>query len=147
MERESVIFLCTGNSCRSQMAEGFLRALAGDRFEVFSAGLEPRGLNPLAVKAMAEIGIDISGQQSKGVEIYLGRRSFHHAVFVCRKAEENCPTAYPFALNRYSWPLEDPAQTEGDEQARLAVFRRVRDTIGRKVREWLSTAVKTESMQ
>ena len=137
MSRESVIFLCTGNSARSQMAEGFLRSLAGERYEVFSAGLEPRAVNPLAVKVMAERGIDISGQKSKGIEQFLGRISFRHAIFVCRKAEENCPSIYPFALNKYSWPLDDPAQAQGDEQARLNRFRRVRDEIERKIKEWL----------
>jgi arsenate reductase len=138
MTREKVIFLCTGNSCRSQMAEGFLRHMAGDRFEVFSAGLEPRELNPLAVKVMAERNIDISGQQSKSIENYLGRESFQHAIFVCRKAEENCPSAYPFALTKYSWSFDDPAATTGDESTRVAGFRRVRDEIEKKIHAWLT---------
>lgn len=139
MEKESVIFLCTGNSARSQMAEGLLRSLAGDRFEVFSAGLEPRGLNPLAVNVMTEIGIDISRQQSKSIDLYLGKKSFHHAIFVCRAAEENCPSIYPFALNKYSWHLDDPAAAGGEEQERLAVFRRVRNEIESKLRQWIGS--------
>ena len=137
MQREQVIFLCTGNSCRSQMAEGFLRFLAGERYEVFSAGLEPREVNPLAIRVMAERGIDISCQESKSIDLFLGRKTFHRAIFVCRRAEENCPSVYPFALNKYSWPLDDPAATLGDEQTRLREFRRVRDEIEHKIKDWL----------
>lgn len=143
MDSQSVLFLCTGNSARSQMAEGFLRAMAGDRFEVFSAGLEPRGIHPMAVKVMAEKGIDISGQESKNVDRFLGHRSFQHVFFVCRNAEDNCPSVFPFALRKYSWPLEDPARAEGDEPVRLAAFRLVRDDIELKLKSWLAV-VSTE---
>ncbi len=134
---QKVLFLCTGNSCRSQMAEGFLRKYAGDRFEVFSAGLDPRPVHPLAVRVMDEIGIDISGQQSKGVDTVLGKQSFKHAIFVCQDAEENCPSIYPFALEKLSWPFEDPAAFEGTEEATVANFREIRDQINKKIQEWL----------
>lgn len=135
--KQNVLFLCTGNSCRSQMAEGFLRKYAGERFDVFSAGLDPRPVHPLAVKVMGEIGIDISGQMSKGVETVLGKQSFKHAIFVCQDAEENCPSIYPFALENLSWPLEDPAAFEGSQDATVAKFREIRDQIDKKIREWL----------
>jgi len=138
MEREKVIFLCTGNSCRSQMAEGFIRHLAGDRLDAYSAGLEPRDLHPLAVTVMAERGIDISGQRSKSIEIFLGRETFHHAIFVCRNAEDNCPSVYPFALKKYSWPFDDPAALTGDEVTILNGFRHIRDEIEKKIVAWLA---------
>jgi arsenate reductase (thioredoxin) len=137
--RNNILFLCTGNSCRSQMAEGFLRKYAGDRFEVFSAGLDPRPVHPLAVKVMDEIGIDISGQQSKGVDTVLGKQSFKHAIFVCEQAEENCPSIYPFALEKLSWPFEDPAVFEGNEDEVVDKFRQVRDQIDRKIQAWLKS--------
>lgn len=135
--KQNVLFLCTGNSCRSQMAEGFLRKYAGERFDVFSAGLDPRPVHPLAVQVMGEIGIDISGQKSKGIETVLGKQSFKHAIFVCRDAEENCPSIYPFALEKLSWPFEDPAAFEGSQDATVAKFREIRDQIDKKIREWL----------
>ena len=119
------------------MAEGFLRKYAGDRFEVFSAGLDPRPVHPLAVEVMDEIGIDISGQQSKGVDTVLGKQSFKHAIFVCRHAEENCPSIYPFALEKLSWPFEDPDAFEGTEDVTVANFREIRDQINKKIQEWL----------
>jgi arsenate reductase len=131
--KPKVLFLCTGNSARSQMAEGYLRHLAGDRFEVLSAGIEPKGLNPLAVEAMHEIGIDISGQQSKDVVGFLGQY-IPYIVTVCDSARARCPI-FPRSYKFLHWDLEDPAAVEGTHDQRLAVFRRVRDQLIAKVDE------------
>jgi arsenate reductase len=119
--------LCTHNSARSQMAEGLLRYLAGDRFEVTSAGTEATHVRPLAIKAMGEIGVDISAQESKTLDRYLGR-PFDYVITVCDDAKEACPH-FPGAAARLHWSLEDPSQAAGSEQERLAVFRRVRDEL------------------
>lgn len=131
----SVLFLCTGNSCRSQMAEGWLRHLDGSRFEVASAGTHPVGLNPRAVAVMREIGIDISRHRSKRLE-ELSQRRFDFAITVCDRAKETCPI-FPGATSVLHWSFDDPAEAEGDEEARLAVFRRVRDEIAERVREFI----------
>jgi arsenate reductase (thioredoxin) len=134
--KPKVLFLCTANSCRSQMAEGFLRHLAGDRFEAASAGGNPTKLNPDAVRAMSEIGIDISGHRSKDVEEFWGQR-INYVITVCDKAKEACPI-FPGALWNLHWSLDDPAATKGGESERLAVFRRVRDQIEEHVREFIA---------
>jgi arsenate reductase len=126
-ERARVLFLCTHNSARSQMAEGLLRHLAGDRFEAHSAGTEATRVRPLAILAMDEIGVDITGQESKILERYLGE-PFDYVITVCDDANEACPF-FPGAKNRLHWPFEDPARAEGSEEERLAIFRRVRDEI------------------
>ena len=136
MEKPSVLFLCTGNSARSQMAEGLLRHLAGDRFEVVSAGTQPVGLNPFAVEAMGEIGIDISGQQSKNVSQFLGRR-FSYVITVCDKAKETCPI-FPFAFKSLHWSLDDPAAVNGTEQERRSAFRQTRNEIEHLIKDFLS---------
>jgi arsenate reductase len=125
--KPKVLFLCTGNSARSQMAEGYLRHAAGDRFEAMSAGIEPKGLNPLAVEAMREIGIDISQQTSKDAVSLLGQH-VPYVVTVCDNAKERCPI-FPGAWKFLHWSLEDPAAVEGTPEERLAVFRRIRDQI------------------
>lgn len=137
MTQQRILFLCTGNSARSQMAEAFVRKYAGDRFEAYSAGLEPKGLNPLTVKAMNEIGIDVSGQHSKSIETYLGKMHFQYLVTVCDDADKNCPTGIPGVDQRMHWSFEDPAAVEGSEEERLAKFREVRDLIEKKVKDWL----------
>ena len=134
-ERSGVLFLCTHNSARSQMAEGLLRHLAGDRFESYSAGTEATHVRPLAVRAMDEIGIDISGQESKTLNRYLGV-PFDYVVTVCDEANEACPF-FPGAKNRLHWSFEDPAQATGSEEERLAAFRRVRDEIREHVEQEL----------
>ena len=136
MPRASVLFLCTGNSCRSQMAEGLLRGLAGDRFAVASAGTKPVGLNPLSVQTMAELGFDIAGHASKHVDS-LAEREFTHVVTVCDNARETCPT-FPAGPKSLHWSFDDPAEAQGDEQERMAVFRRVRDEIAARVREFVA---------
>ncbi len=130
-ERSRVLFLCTHNSARSQMAEGQLRHLAGDRFEAHSSGTEATHVRPLAVRAMEEIGVDISGQESKTLERYL-REPFDHVITVCDEANEACPF-FPGAGNRLHWSFEDPSRAEGSEEERLAVFRSVRDRIRDRV--------------
>lgn len=123
--KKRVLILCTGNSARSQMAEGWLRHLAGDRFDAFSAGTHPVGLNPNAVTAMAEVGIDISGHRSKSVDEFAGQQ-FDYVVTVCDSAREACPV-FPGPGQRLHDSFEDPAAAPRDQQ--LAVFRKVRDQI------------------
>jgi len=134
--KSSVLILCTGNSARSQMAEGLLRRLAGDRFEVFSAGTHPAGLNPNAILVMAEIGIDLSAHRSKSVEEFAGR-SFDYVITVCDNARELCPV-FPGQGSRMHQSFTDPAAVPPDQQ--VEAFRRVRDEIGR----WLSGALLAE---
>ena len=130
-ERARVLFLCTHNSARSQMAEGMLRHLAGARFEVHSAGTEATHVRPLAIRTMDEIGIDISGQESKTLERYL-EESFDYVITVCDDANEACPF-FPGAANRLHWSFEDPSRARGSEVEQLAVFRSVRDRIKDRV--------------
>jgi len=138
MSLSRVLFLCTGNSARSQMAEAFLRKYADDRFEAYSAGLEPKPLHPLTIKVMEEIGVDMSGHTSKGFETYLGKLLFQYLITVCDEAEKNCPVTWPGVSNRLHWYFEDPAAFLGAEQEKLAKFRQVRDQIDGKVRAWLA---------
>jgi len=125
--KSNVLFLCTGNSARSQMAEGYLRSVAGERFDVMSAGIEPKGLNPLAVAAMREIGIDISGQRSKDVRELPGV-SVQYVVTVCSNAREKCPV-FPATVKFMHWDLDDPAAVQGTEEQRVAAFRQARKKI------------------
>jgi len=136
-EKIRVLFLCTGNSCRSQMAEAFLRTYAGQFFDVYSAGLEAKGINPLTIQVMNEIGVDISGQTSKGVKVYLGKVLFKYLITVCDEAEKNCPSVWPGVNVRMHWSFEDPAKYEGSDEEKLAKFRQVRDQIQAKIRTWL----------
>ena len=131
MTRKKVLFLCTGNSCRSQMAEGFLRRMAGDKFEVFSAGVKPTQVNPLAIKVMAEIGIDISKHRSKSAMEFIGQQ-FDYVITVCDNAKQTCPV-FPGHYEKLHWSLEDPAEAKGSEEERLVVFRRIRDEIKNNV--------------
>jgi arsenate reductase (thioredoxin) len=124
-EKKRVLFLCTHNSARSQMAEGLLRHLSGDRFEVQSAGTEATHVRALAIRAMDEIGVDISGQESKTLARYLGE-PFDYVITVCDEANEACPF-FPGAKRRLHWSLPDPSTAEGTEEERLTVFRSVRD--------------------
>ena len=137
-EKKRVLILCTGNSARSQMAEGLLRQLAGDRFEVESAGVEPSFVRPQAIEAMQEVGVDISRQRSKSVDEFTGQE-FDYVITVCDNARERCPV-FPVKTQRIHWSFDDPAEAKGDEQAVLAVFRRVRDEIEGRLREFADTA-------
>lgn len=125
--RTRVLILCTGNSARSQMAEGLLRHDAGERYEVFSAGVEPSLVRPQAIAVMHEIGIDISRQRSKSVDEFAGQQ-FDLVITVCDHASERCPI-FPGPTKRIHWSFDDPAAIEGTEEEKLSVFRRVRDEI------------------
>lgn len=131
MKKERVLFLCTHNSARSQMAEGLLRSLGGDRFEVFSAGTEATRVRPLAIQAMSELDIDISRQESKTLERYLNE-PFDEVITVCDAAAEACPI-FPGATHRRHWSFPDPSQAKGSEAEQLAVYRRVRDAIRERI--------------
>lgn len=133
--KHRVLFLCTGNSCRSQMAEGLLRSLAGGRFEVHSAGTRPQGVNPRAVAAMRELGIDIGAQSSDPVDRYVGT-GVDTVITVCDQAAESCPT-FPERVRKIRWSFDDPARATGTEAERMDVFRRVRDEIRDTLRSWL----------
>jgi len=134
-----VLFICTGNSARSQMAEAFVRHYAADRLEAYSAGLEPTGINPLTVQVMQEIGLGLRGQRSKSVTEYLGRLHFAFVVTVCSDAEERCPAVFPGMGRRLHWAFEDPAALDGSEEDKLAKFREVRDQIDDRIRTWLES--------
>ena len=127
-KKPTVLILCTGNSCRSHLAEGILRAVAGDLFDVQSAGSKPAGyVHPLAIRAMAEIGIDISAHRSKHMNDFLGQK-VETVITVCGNADQACPI-YPGQVNRHHWPFDDPAHATGTDEEKMAVFRRVREEI------------------
>ena len=130
-EKARVLFLCTHNSARSQMAEGLLRHLGGDRFEAYSAGTQATHVRPLAIRAMDEIGVDISGQESKTLDRYLGK-PFDYVIAVCDDANEACPF-FPGAERRLHWSVADPSAAEGTDEERLKVFRSVRDVLRDRV--------------
>lgn len=132
--KKRVLFLCTHNSARSQMAEGLLRYRAGDRFEVESAGTEETRVNPLAIAAMKEIGIDISTHTSKKLERFLGER-WDYVITVCDRANESCPI-FPGGAERIHWSFDDPSAAIGSEEEKLGVFMRVRDEILHRVRRF-----------
>lgn len=136
--KKRVLILCTGNSARSQMAEGLFRHEAGDRYQVFSAGTKPTQVRPEAVAVMAEIGIDISAHRSKSVDDFKGQE-FDSVITVCDNAKESCPV-FPGNTQRLHWPFEDPAALEGSEDERKAAFRRVRDRIHGRIMVYLGEA-------
>lgn len=138
-----VLFLCTHNSARSQMAEGLLRALGGARFAAYSAGTEATRVRPLAIRAMAELGIDISGHQSKTLDRYLSE-TFEAVITVCDDANEACPVLYG-ARRRLHWSLPDPSRATGTEAEQLAVYRQVRDTLRRRIEAELLTLASAEA--
>src|SRR5712691_7688129 len=127
MSKPRVLIICTGNAARSQMAEGLLRHDAGNRFEVFSAGICPSYVRPLAILAMREIGIDIATQRSKSVDEFAGTE-MDYVITVCDYAKDQCP-AFPATSKRIHWSIEDPVSASGDEESQLKVFRRIRDEI------------------
>ncbi|HEX2993590.1 MAG TPA: arsenate reductase ArsC [Anaerolineales bacterium] len=140
MQKPRVLFLCTGNSARSQMAEAFLRAYAGEHFEVHSAGIEPKGfILPEILSVMRERGIDMSGQTSKSVSEYLGKVHFSHVITVCGDAEERCPTVFLNMGIHEHWPFDDPAKFAGSDSERLEFARRVRDQIDARVKDWVKS--------
>ncbi len=133
-----VLILCTGNSARSQMAEGLFRQVGGDRYEVFSAGTKPSLVRPEAIAVMREIGIDISGHRSKSVDEFIGQE-LDLVITVCDNAKESCPV-FPGGTQRLHWPFEDPAAVTGSEEQRLAAFRSIRDQIQSRIRLFLDNA-------
>ncbi len=143
-EKKRVLILCTGNSARSQMAEGLLRNIGGDQFEVASAGVAPSRVRPEAIEVMRDIGIDISGQHSKSVDEFSGQE-FDYVITVCDNANEQCPI-FPGNTKRIHWSFDDPAATQGDEETRLAVFRRVRDEIMNRLRLFVTASARRSSL-
>jgi arsenate reductase len=135
MTRKRILILCTGNSARSQMAEGLMRHEAGEQFEVSSAGTKPSQVRAEAIAAMRELGIDISSHRSKGVDEFTGQE-FDTVITVCDNARESCPV-FPAKTLRLHWPFEDPAAVEGPESVRLAAFRKIRDQIHDRIRLFL----------
>jgi len=135
--KKRVLILCTGNSARSQMAEGLLREMAGERFDVESAGVAPLAVRGEAIQAMQEIGIDISGHNSKSVDLFVDQQ-FDYIITVCDNARESCPV-FPGTAERIHWSFDDPAAAQGDDQSRLAAFRRVRDEIRSRLKEFAAT--------
>ncbi|MEP7291360.1 MAG: arsenate reductase ArsC [Chloroflexota bacterium] len=138
MNKQKVLFLCTGNSARSQMAEALLRKHSDDQFEAYSAGLEPKAVNPYTVRVMDEVGIDIRNQSAKSVREFMGKVQFDHTVIVCRRAEPNCPTIYPDSRYYQRWLFDDPAAVVGDDTEKLARFRDVRDQIDERLKLWIA---------
>ncbi|MDK1030851.1 MAG: arsenate reductase ArsC [Planctomycetia bacterium] len=136
MAKQKVLFLCTHNSCRSQMAEGLLRHFGKKRFEAYSAGTDPTELNPHASKVMAEVGIDISAHLSKSADEFIGQE-FGYVITVCGGARDACP-AFPGAADQIHWDIPDPAEAEGTEEDVLATFRRVRDILVDKIKSFAS---------
>ena len=138
MKPKRVLFLCTGNSCRSHMAEGLLSALGGDRFDVSSAGAKPAGhVHPLAIQVMQELDIDISGHTSKSLAVFDGQK-FDYLITVCDNAREACPT-YAGAAQQIHWSFDDPARATGTDEQKLNVFRRVRDEIRQRIQLFLAS--------
>ena len=138
MYKPRVLFLCTGNSARSQMAEAFLKSYAGEHFEVHSAGLEPKGfILPEVITAMKERSLDLKGQTSKSVSEYLGKLHFSHVITVCGDAEEKCPTVFLNMGIHEHWPFDDPAKFKGSDLERLAFTRKVRDQIDARIKQWV----------
>ena len=138
-DRKRVLILCTGNSARSQMAEGILRHMAGVEFEVASAGVAPSHVRPEAIKVMGELGIDISGHSSKSVEEFAGQE-FDYVITVCDNANEQCPV-FPGKTERIHWSFEDPAAVYGDDPIRLGVFRRVRDELKARLQDFIHRSI------
>ena len=139
MTKKRVLFLCTGNSCRSHMAEGFLRSLAGDQFEVLSAGSKPTGqVHPLAIEAMRELGVDISKHESKSLDVFAGGK-FDCVITVCDNAREACPN-FPGAAQQLHWSFDDPAHAPGTDEQKMRSFRRVRDEIHDRIRRFIEAS-------
>ena len=143
MEKQKVLILCTGNSARSQMAEGLLRSMAGDRFAVFSAGTKPSFVRSEAIVAMRELGVDLSYHRSKSVDEYRDA-SFDYVITVCDNANESCPL-FAGKAERIHWSFEDPAAVDGDEETRLGSFRKIRDRIAGRMRSFVKDTDETET--
>lgn len=146
-EKPRVLFVCTHNAARSQMAEALLRKHAGDRFEVASAGFEPTDVHPQTRAVLAEVGIDGSGLHAKGIHEFLAKVAVRHAIIVCAQAEAQCPKIYPFAGETLYWAFDDPAALEGSAELQRAKFRRVRDEIDARIQAWLRAPERAGSVR
>jgi arsenate reductase len=139
-EKPRVLFLCTHNAARSQIAEALLRKYAGHRFEAMSAGLEPTDVHPLTRQVLEEIGVDHGPLRAKGTREFLGRTSVRYAIIVCQRVEAGCPQVFPFAVRTLHWNFDDPAEPQGSAELQLGKFRRVRDEINARIKAWLRDA-------
>jgi arsenate reductase len=137
LDKPKILVLCTGNSARSQMAEALFRKYGGDRYAVYSAGVEPKGINPYTVRVMEEVGLSLADHRSKDVREYLGKEHFAHVFTVCHHAEQNCPSVFLTMGTHDHWDLDDPAAQEGTDAEKLVKFRAVRNQIDERVRAWL----------
>ncbi len=137
MKKTRVLFLCTGNSARSLMAEAILRHYGGDHYEAFSAGTDPQGVNPLTETVLKELDISIEGLYSKNLDTYLGKKHFSYVITVCSDADKRCPSVFPGAGKRLKWFFEDPAAAAGSEEDKLEKFRMIRDQIEKQVKSWI----------
>jgi arsenate reductase len=138
MSKIKVLFLCTGNSARSQMAEAFLRKFGGDQFEAYSAGIEPRDIHPYTKRVMEEVGISLSGHSSKHIKEYMGRINLAYVIILCEEAEKQCPTTFPGITKRLNWSFEDPSAVDESDDKKLKKFREVRDKIEQRIKSWVS---------
>jgi arsenate reductase len=137
MRKSTVLFLCTGNSCRSIMSEALLRDRFGDRFDAYSAGTEPKGVHPMTLQVLQEIGIDTSPLRSKPVKEYLGKLWVNYLVIVCQGANDSCPRIFPGMVERFFWKLDDPPAFDGSDEEKLDKFREVRDQIASSIDSWV----------
>ncbi len=146
MRKSNVLFICGGNSCRSQMAEAFLRKHGGDRFEAYSCGLEANGIHPMTIEVMKEAGIDLvaDGHRAQHVSEYLGELPVAYLIVVCDAAAKRCPAIWPGALQRLMWPFDDPPAHPGDEDEKREKFREVRDQIEQRIVAWLDELEREE---
>ena len=135
--KTQVLFLCTGNSARSQMAEAILKRYAGDTFDVQSAGLEPKGINPYTIRVMNEAGYDLSGHRSKSLREFMGHTLSRYVITVCSQADASCPRGLWSSGEKLHWPFDDPAAFEGSEEEKLARFRETRNLMEQRVLAWL----------
>lgn len=139
MNKPNILILCTHNSARSQMAEALFRHHAGNQFNVYSAGTEQTRVNPLAIRACEELGMDMSGHRSKVLTEYLGKLHVRYLITVCDNAARSCPTVWPGVENRMHWPFADPSAVDGSEEQKLQAFRDIRDEIDAKIQDWLAS--------
>jgi arsenate reductase len=136
-QKPCVLFLCTHNAARSQLGEALLRHLANDRYRACSAGTEPGSVHPMTLRVLEEAGVSTAGLRSKSVDAFRGKETVRTAIMVCAQAAESCPRLYPFAREVLHWHLDDPSRVRGSEELRLAAFRRTRDEIADRLRDWL----------
>jgi arsenate reductase (thioredoxin) len=137
MRKKNVLFLCIGNSCRSQIGEALLRTRHGDRFEAYSAGLDPKGIHPLTLQVLEEVGIETKQLRSKRVKEYLGRLWVNYLVIVCDDAADRCPRIFPGMGQRFAWRFDDAPAFQGTDEERLQKFREVRDQIDATIETWV----------